>query len=227
MGVYNVFEDLTGNIFGRLTVIKRLPNVNKRVKWLCICVCGNESEVAAGNLKNGHIQSCGCYHIERSIEANIKHGQSSRSGWTKEYSTWASMLERCYNSNTKSYKYYGAEGIIVCERWRHSFQNFFDDMGTKPSLTHTIDRIDSKGNYEPDNCRWATRKQQNDNTRRNKWMKYLGMNMVISDWARFFGVSQSTMWKNAQKKTIEEIYNFYKQKGKINNENHFTLPHNI
>lgn len=159
--------DLTGKKFQRLTVIFRTGTDSHRcATWSCLCDCGNNTIVSSRHLimKNG-TGSCGCIRNE----AKTTHGQRlSKNNRTKEYKTWTSIKQRCYNPKTINFQNYGGRGITVCERWLNSFENFFADMGRATSPEHSIDRIDNDSNYEPSNCRWATRKEQNNNTRKTK-----------------------------------------------------------
>ena len=155
------FIDLTGQRFGRWTVIKRLPSFGYTTIWLCQCECGKEKPVVAGMLRNGASRSCGCLHIE----AVTKHGATR--GYPKKqktgtYLSWQSMKDRCLNTSNISYHRYGGRGIRVCERWLHSFENFLMDMGERPKA-YTLDRIDKDGNYTSENCRWATAYEQAQN----------------------------------------------------------------
>jgi hypothetical protein len=154
-----------GGSFGRWTVIAPAPRDLRGRAWLCRCQCGAYGNVKGGHLACGATKSCGCL----AADLARTHGCSGPTGKrTAEYKTWHQMIQRCTNPRSGAYQDYGGRGIQVCDRWRWSFQAFFADMGTKTSPQHSIDRIDVNGNYEPGNCRWATRAQQARNTRRTK-----------------------------------------------------------
>lgn len=148
--------DRTGERFGKLVVQSRAGiGANKKVLWKCLCDCGNEVNVVAGSLVTGNTTSCGCYLRERIT----KHG-----GWKNaSYNTWRAMMRRCYKTQDKDYPRYGGRGVKVCERW-HEYRNFASDMG-EPSGDETLDRIDTYGDYTPENCRWAGIQTQNRNVR--------------------------------------------------------------
>jgi hypothetical protein len=158
-----------GQRFGHWTVLsfgemRRVGKWQKRkAMWLCRCDCEAKTErlVGTGSLNDGSSQSCGCAQRESAT----KHGESGPGKRTPEYKAWGSMIARCYNPNCTGYESYGGRGITVCDRWRHSYSNFLADMGRKPNPTHSLDRIDNDGNYEPSNCRWATNQEQIDNRR--------------------------------------------------------------
>lgn len=157
------FIDLTGQKFGRLTVLECSGrNKHGSAIWLCRCACGNGKVIHGGSLRNGSSKTCGCSHSELATQLNLVHGKHG----TPEYRAWKAMITRCTNPNAANYSYYGGKDVCVCERWRHSFENFYADMGQKPTSKHSLDRIDANGNYEPSNCRWATTGVQRINRRK-------------------------------------------------------------
>lgn len=154
--------NLSGKVFGRLTVLRRAEPVNKRTLWICKCKCGNEVIVEAYNLKTNHTQSCGCYQRESTSIANTTHGKRK----TRLYRIWNDMKNRCYRKIYHAFHHYGGRGITICDEWLHDFQAFYDwamANGYRDDLS--IDRIDANGNYDPSNCRWVTMAEQNKNKR--------------------------------------------------------------
>jgi hypothetical protein len=158
--------------FGKLTVIKEVePRITakgiKERRVECICDCGNLKNVMISRLKNGLVKSCGCLQKEIIRKINIDTKTKYNVKNNPSYKIWCYMKTRCYNKNNKDYKHYGGRGIIICDRWKNSFENFLNDMGEKPE-GYSIDRINVDGNYEPSNCRWATQKEQVNNRRTSK-----------------------------------------------------------
>lgn len=156
------FIDITGIKYNKLTVVKKVAAKSKAsAYWECLCDCGKVSIVAGCKLKSGATKSCGCHRA--ALLNNLTHGMANK---TRTYKTWKEMRQRCLNPNNDKAKWYSAAGVTICDRWLESFENFLEDMGERPEQM-TLDRINPYGNYEPTNCRWATQKQQMNNTRKH------------------------------------------------------------
>lgn len=181
---------VSGQRFTRWTVIEEvLPRPALR-RVLCRCDCGTIRTVYLfQGLLGGQSKSCGCLALERRTARNTTHGLSD----TAEHNIWKGMKARCYNPKDTGYKKYGARGITVCERWINSFENFLADMGPRPSPEHSIERADGNGPYAPDNCRWATRAEQQRNLRSNVWLTLGERTMILTDWAREYGIHYVTL----------------------------------
>jgi hypothetical protein len=209
------FINLIGVKKGLLTVLSESTEFTRkgRVYWNCICDCGNTKVVSSHGL-NKDTKSCGCLIVKSIKERSTIHGSGSKSSeHYNEYCSWAAMKARCYNEKTIQFCDYGGRGITVCDRWLNSFDNFLEDMGKRPTKKHSIDRIDNNGNYEPNNCRWATQGDQRRNTSRSNILSFNGKSMVITDWANLFQVSPSSISKHLKKgKSFDEIYDMYMNK---------------
>ena len=189
MKTANGFNDLTDQRFGRLTVVSREgSDKNRSATWRCVCECGTGTIVTAGNLRSGHTLSCGCLAREATSRRMTTHGMRK----TRTHKSWTGMKDRCTNPKVRNYKNYGARGVTVCQRWMDSFEAFLSDVGECPEGM-SIDRIDSCGNYEPGNCRWATPLTQGRNTRRNRILSHDGLSMCVSEWVEKTGIPSTTI----------------------------------
>ena len=168
----------SGEKYGRLTLLSSFVEKQRRY-WLCRCACGKEKAVLQQALKNGNTKSCGCLQKE----SRFVHGGY----YLPEYQVWCGMKRRCYRLKAGDYKDYGGRGIRVCERWRNSFPNFLEDMGSRPSANYSLDRIDVNGNYEPSNCRWASASEQNNNKRGNHLITFRGETLTETEWRKRLG----------------------------------------
>ena len=201
-------KDYSGEKFGRLTVIKRVEN-NKynQVRWLCKCDCGNEKIVLANNLRNGETKSCGCLKKEQDYIniAHIKHNKSN----TRLYNIWEHMKHRCNNPNSKRHEFYYDKGIKVCDEWQNDFMNFYNwaiNNGYQDNLT--IDRINNDGNYEPNNCRWATVTEQNNNQSTNIKIKYNNNIYTMKQFCKKYNLKRETLdYRLKNNWDIEKIIN--------------------
>lgn len=182
--------NLKGQEFGFLTVLAKTTNFLTFTRWSCKCICGKKIEVQTRFLRNGVVKSCGCKTKEmQSINSgNATHRMSK----SRTYKSWKMMMQRCNNPVYDSYPYYGGRGIKICDRWKE-FENFLEDMGERPK-DMTLDRIDSDGDYEKDNCRWATREQQVDNRRNNIYYLVNDAIMSLKQLAKFIGVTREKLY---------------------------------
>ncbi len=179
-----VFRDLSGQKFGALTAVRREGSYRKKALWRCRCDCGNDASVSSDRLVSGNTKSCGC--------ARQHHGHAVRGKMTPTYRSWHSMICRCTNAATPHFDRYGGRGIGACASWV-KFENFLADMGERPSLAHTIDRVDNNGNYEPNNCRWATRREQANNRSTNRLFEFAGEQLTYREIARRTGLSDELL----------------------------------
>lgn len=188
--------DLTGQRFGSLTAIclaapRRDCNGRAIRFWRCLCDCGKESEVDGHALRSGNTRSCGCGKVALLRSRNLKHGLSHSGA---EYRAWQHMRRRCRDPRGKDYSYYGGRGITICERWE-DFGNFLADMGPRPSPKHSLERSDVNGPYSPENCRWATFREQMLNKRDNHVLEFRGVRQTLTEWAEQSGLSFQTLRK--------------------------------
>ena len=176
-------NNLQGFHFGSLTVLQLGKSHGNGAVWLCQCKCGTQKEIRASDMVQGSVKSCGCEHTKRIAKASTTHGMTN----TRTYSIWQAMRLRCNRINQD----YSCRGITYDERW-DSFENFYLDMGEVPEGM-SIDRIDVNGNYNKDNCRWATREQQANNTRANVFIEWNGKRQTRSQWERELNMKPTTL----------------------------------
>ncbi len=186
-----MYKDIIGKRFGRLTVIKfsHRDKSKKHIFWLCKCNCGNIIKTTKDRLQKGDTKSCGCLRKELTQLRFTKHKMSGSS----IYHRWQHMKNRCLKIDDKAYKNYGGRGIKVCDRWL-KFENFYEDMSIGYKIELTLDRIDNNGNYCKENCRWATRKEQGRNTRRNKIITYQRKTLCMKEWAKELNMKYGCLW---------------------------------
>lgn len=186
-------DSCIGKRFGRLTVlgesIKRLPS-GDRPAYRVVCECGKEKIVKRTHLKSGRVRSCGCMRDD-AVRSRAKHGHTSGGKFTRAYTAWANMISRCTDKNRPQYDDYGGRGITVCKQWE-DFENFLADMGEPPDGM-SLDRKDNNKGYCPDNCRWATRKEQSRNKRNNRLVTCNGKTQCVAAWAEESGIDQRTL----------------------------------
>lgn len=176
--------DLSGHTFGRWRVVaSRGRNAQGRYVWECVCECGAVSLKRRDQMKCPNSLSCGCLSSENSRKRFRTHGVS----YSNTYRIWVGMRHRCLDPKHHNYANYGGRGITICERWG-DVRNFIEDMGERPSKTHSLERIDNDGPYSPENCRWATVIEQHSNTRRNRLLEFQGETKTQAEWARVFGI---------------------------------------
>lgn len=181
-------QKLEGIRFGRLVAIARgEPDAKRNARWRCRCDCGTEKLVYQQALNSGVTRSCGCLIRETTKSFHTTHGRSKE----PLFKVWVAMVQRCTNPNDKKYRHYGGRGIAVCERWRSDFTAFAADMGPRPP-GGTIDRIDNDGNYEPANCRWATKAEQNSNRRTTLMVQVDGQEIPLSEACKRYRIPYAT-----------------------------------
>ena len=185
----NRTPDLSNTTFHRLTVIAFAGYAHYMAYWTCRCECGSIRDYRASSLRNGDTKSCGCLNQALRSQRKTIHGKSK----TAEYRIWLHMISRCHKETDKSYQRYGQRGITVCDAWRHSFPTFLHDLGPRPTLKHSIERIDNNAGYSPENTIWATSDIQVRNTRRNVYLTHQGITLTLGDWAKRAGIKSHTL----------------------------------
>jgi hypothetical protein len=187
------------------TYLKPLRKGTKHGTTIYRCVCNKEKEIRTRSVRNGHTKSCGCMKVE----LTSTHGMAGE----PEYMAYHAMMDRCNNSEHSQYADYGGRGIKVCKRWAESFENFFADVGPKPSPEHYLDRYpNNDGNYEPGNVRWSTPLQSARNRRNNKVVEFLGRPMCMSAWAEHFGITRFTLFQMVKRRGEREAFKIYQDR---------------
>lgn len=206
---HDALIDLTENTIGKWFVIGELPRdplYPYRRRWLCRCSCERSKPVSQSSLMRGVSLSCGCERTRLAAQRQFKHGMSGTRIWIR----WRGMLQRCYNPKIDSYPNYGGRGITVCERW-HDFSLFLSDMGLPPFPHASLERVDNNGNYSPENVRWASPKEQGQNTRQTRFLTIGGETKSVSQWGEPKGLTSSRIrlridrsgWTEAQAVGLE------------------------
>lgn len=177
-----------GMRFGRLTILTQGSRCNAgKVRWVCVCDCGKQTQPNTQGLRSGKAKSCGCWSHEKIQAINKANFNPAK----RERGIWHHMVRRCYDPKFVHYKYYGGRGLEVCERWKNSFENFLADMGM--SEGREIDHIDNEKGYSPENCKWVTRLENANNRRNNHFVEYLGERLTIAQWGRKTGLGGPTV----------------------------------
>lgn len=199
-----IIRDLTGQRFGRLTVLrmgkdKHTPRGKRVITWDCVCDCGKTTNVRSSHITSGHTWSCGCAHAEQ-MEAwktlKLTHGKTANKQISKSYSRWTQIKQRCNNPKDVDYPYYGAKGIRLWEGWENNptdFCRYVEALEGYDITGSTIDRVDYTKNYEPGNLRWVSLADQQRNKRNNIWISAFGETQLLTDWARETGLSRDTI----------------------------------
>ena len=195
------FIDLTGQKFGRLTVIGQGARKRNRITWHCICECGKSVDVLSNSLLAGNTKSCGCYQRQRAAEAQWKHGEAVRSApAARLYNIWTNMRVRCNCKTYRDYADYGGRGITGCQEWDESYDAFESGaLANGYSDDKTLDRRNNDLSYTPENCRWATILQQENNRRSNRYITCDGVTHTIAEWARIFNINYYTLYSRLKK----------------------------
>lgn len=188
-----------GKTYGRLYVFREVPiRKDGKICWLCLCSCGTLVIVTGKSLNGGHTRSCGCLQREKVGKLNFKHGHSKNE---RMYQIWCDIRKRCFNNNSWAYKYYGGRGISICERWS-KYENFYKDLRESyyrhielyGDVNTTIERVDNTKGYFPENCTWATRKEQSNNREFVRKITYNRQTHTVSKWAEILDMRPKTLY---------------------------------
>ena len=193
------FIDLAGRRYSRLLVIERAPNKGRHTMWVCLCDCGNFATCSYSALNSGDTKSCKCLKLEVAVTQGLAHGHASGRTKSRTYNAWANAKARCFNPSCRRFDHYGGRGITMCPAWLNSFENFLADMGECPE-GKTLDRWPNvNGNYEPDNCRWATYPQQSRNRTNSIMVEHDGEKINLIDFAAIVGIKYNTLYSRMRR----------------------------
>lgn len=179
--------NMIGQKYNKLTVLSKVETNHNGYVYECLCDCGNKKVIEGKSIRSGLTKSCGCIRSQYVSTKNKTHEKTN----TGAYKSWRAMKTRCTNLNTPSYKNYGERGITICDRWLN-FENFYEDMGDRPE-GKTLERIDNSKGYSRENCKWASKKEQNRNTRQVKLLTYEGETLCMKEWAEKLSIPYSTL----------------------------------
>lgn len=216
--------NLMNQRFGRLVVISEHKNKGKKTQWVCICDCGQKCIVKTGQLRSMKTESCGCLRKENAVKNGKKMWTTHSMNKSPEHRSYHAMLARCYRKTHKSYYDYGGRGIKVCDRWRNSFENFFEDIGKRPSKKHSLGRIDNNSDYMPDNCKWETVIEQANNKRNNFIIEVDGIEKTLPEWCKTYNIDYHQVYTRiinkgwTPKKALKTPIGFKMKKYKVNGE---------
>lgn len=197
-------KEESGKRYGRL-IVQKFSHIGSgnTAYWLCLCDCGTIKTIAGSHLRNSATQSCGCFCKQQSARAKYRHGYTFGGIIPREYKIWVGIRKRCLNPKDEAFKYYGGRGIKICDSWLASFENFFKDMGKSPPGM-SINRKNNDGDYCPENCAWATAKEQNNNSRNCHLITFNGITKNVTAWAVEVGIKTRILqWRIYKGWTIE------------------------
>lgn len=182
--------EMIGKKFNKLTVISvcELKSSDDKLKYNCLCDCGNSKAIIGMSLRSGSTKSCGCLLVE-TVKKRINDNRDKYFSNTPEYRAWIAMKNRCYSKGNKFYYRYGERGIKVCDEWINNYKQFLLDIGNRPSKKHSLDRIDNNGNYEPNNCKWSTTHEQGVNRKNVLLYEMDGLILCKKEWAKKLNIS--------------------------------------
>ena len=198
-----------GDQHGRLTIESEPFREGKHRRVWVTCSCGKRGRCKgyAQSIESGHSTSCGCLRAERVSEACSTHGLS-RGEWKVEFKIWRGMVARCTDRDHPFFHHYGGRGITICERWtgENGAAAFISDMGKRPSKDQSLERLDNDGPYSPENCVWATRKEQARNKRTTRLVTFRGQTKSLAAWAEELGMKWQTLYARVGKWSVEEAF---------------------